>query len=127
MSTFLFQDRLKILKKIGKEIETCDYFLGGEEDVILQFPLQRLQEYFDFFQALNVICPEDQLDYYYRSCVIQELKSLIITVKQQMDDIIHYQNLQHLLSTVQGVPVCIHFNFIKFYTIINKKGNRNGF
>ena len=94
------------MKNIAAEIEVCDYYQGNEaeNDFLLCFPLQRLQEYFEFFQSLCVICPEDHPDYYYRSRILQELKTLITTVTGQMEDIKRYERLRAFILSFQGMP-----------------------
>ena len=111
MSIFLFTERPKIYLTLGQTLSFSDYFQLPGPDVFVQLACRRINEYSEFFESLSVICPEDHPDYYHRSLVTKEIKSLNSTNDQKLYDIQQYQLLQTTLGSIKALPVGV-FQFL---------------
>lgn len=109
MSTLLFTERPRVLRLLTDECTHSVYWRPPTEsqpDIFLQFPTIRLREYFDFFQSLQMISPENHPDYFHRSLVLDELKLQLNDIQRKLNSFhtfLYIQNLFRLRLT--GAPV----------------------
>ena len=109
MSAFLFPERKKDVLLLGRSLQSNEYYDNNEPDILLQFPCKRIEEYVNFFESFHVICPDDHPDFYHRSRMLKELKSVLFACELRLSDVYHYEELQTILGNIPGVPVRIVF------------------